>query len=97
MIISVFTLISFFLLGLAATNRVTDKVEKLEEIICDAMNDLEALAVNVKHRIAEIEQASTVREESFNILTWQPKKGAKLADFETYQDAIYRQVRKAEP
>lgn len=112
----------------------SNELEKVEEIILDAMNGLEALAVDVKHKIAEIKQADTVREVSFTILTWTPKKGERLGDFEiatkdsndpekyqhalnilkqnratieerfhepqythtywTYQDTIYRQVRK---
>jgi hypothetical protein len=60
-----------------------DKLEKALEILSDVGSQLEALGVSIKQQISQIEQADTVREESFLILSWSPKKGSKLGDFET--------------
>jgi len=113
---------------------LTDKLEKTLEILCDIGSQREALGVSIKQQIAQIENVGIIKEETFNILSWRPKKGAKLNDFEiaakenndsenychalrvlkannakiedrfceppyehtywTYQDTIYRQLRK---
>lgn len=61
---------------------MTDKLEKALEILCDVGSQLEALGISIKQQIARIENVDILREETFNILTWQPKKGAKLVEFE---------------
>jgi hypothetical protein len=61
---------------------LTDKQEKTLEILCDIGSQLEALGVSIKQQIAQIENASIIREETFNILHWQPKKGARLKEFD---------------
>ncbi len=64
------------------TDKTTDKSEQALEIMTEFATGLEALALGVKQRVAELVQVATVSEESFDILTWQQKKGAKLAEFE---------------
>jgi urocanate hydratase len=64
------------------TDKTTDKIEQALEIMTEFADGLETLALGVKQRIAEVVQDATVREETFDILTWQQKKGAKLNEFE---------------
>jgi hypothetical protein len=61
---------------------MTDKLEKTLDILCDVGNALEALGISIKQQIARIEDVETVREETFNFLAWQQKKGEKLGEFE---------------
>jgi len=111
--------------------------EKVLEILIDLCTALEAAAIDAKHRIAELTSAKepqAVREETFDILKFEPQTGSRLGQFEiaakaknledkfnhafqilrqanaviadpyhgpnykhnywTYQDAIYRKVRK---
>jgi hypothetical protein len=115
---------------------MTDKLDTALEILCDIGSQLEALGLSIKQQIAQIQNVG-IKEETFSILGWQPKKGAKLNEFEiatkenndpekyqhalnilktnratiqqrfcepqyehfywTYQDTIYRQLRKQKP
>jgi urocanate hydratase len=66
----------------ALTDNTTDKIEQALDIMTEFADGLEALALGVKQRMAELVQVATVREETFDILNWQQKKGAKLSEFE---------------
>jgi hypothetical protein len=66
----------------ARLEKLETKLEKLAEIVTDNMNAQEAAAINVRRQIAEIEHVTTERETSFTVLTWSPKKGDRLGDFE---------------
>lgn len=61
---------------------MTDKTEQALEIMSEFADGLEALALGVKQRVGELVHVVTVREDTFDILTWQQKKGAKLNEFE---------------
>jgi len=61
------------------------ETEKVLEILIDMANGLEALAVNVKHRIGEltgVKEAPTVKEEIFICLKFEPQQGAKIGQYE---------------
>jgi hypothetical protein len=64
---------------------MSEKTEKLAEIIVDQCNALEALAVNTKRQIAELFGVSTdsaVKEETFSCLKFETQQGSKLGTFE---------------
>jgi hypothetical protein len=62
---------------------VADEVEaKTQETMIEFINDLEGACAKARSFFSERKGLATIRETAFNILTWQPKKGAKLADFE---------------
>ena len=54
------------------------------EILVDFANALEAAAVNVKHRIAELTgvESAAVEEENFTILKFEPQTGARIGEYE---------------
>ena len=59
--------------------------EKALEILVDFANTLEAAAVNVKHRVAElvgVKEAVAVSEETFNILKFEKQVGNKIGEYE---------------
>lgn len=59
--------------------------EQVLEILVDFANAVEAAAVNVKHKIAEItgvKGAVTVKEETFDILKFETQKGAKIGPYQ---------------
>jgi len=59
--------------------------EKVLEIIVDFANAVEAAAVNVKHKVAEItgvKEALTVKEETFTILKFDKQTGARIGEYE---------------
>jgi len=59
--------------------------EKILEILVDFANAVEAAAVNVKHRIAELTRvkgAIAVKEETFNILKFDKQQGNRIGEFE---------------
>jgi hypothetical protein len=64
------------------TNNTTDKTDQTLDILVECANGLEAVAIGVKQRVAELKQPATVGETSFDTLAWQQKKGAKLNEFE---------------
>jgi len=60
--------------------------EEILEIMVDFANAVEAAAVNVKHRIAELTEvkgaAVAVREETFTILKFEKQQGARIGEYE---------------
>ena len=58
------------------------KLARVLETLIELANGLATLAENVKQRVAELEQAATVREQVFDVLVWQDKKGSKLDAFQ---------------
>jgi len=55
------------------------------QIIGDFASALEAAAVQVKHRIAELtslKEAVAVKEETFNILKFEKRQGARIGEYE---------------
>jgi len=62
-----------------------DKFEKVLDAIVNLANALEAAAVDVKQRLAEIagvKEAAAVKEETFTILKFEAAKGERLGEFE---------------
>ena len=62
-----------------------EKSDEVLEIVLNLANALEVAAVDVKHRIAElkgVKEAAAVKEETFNILKFEPQKGERLGEFE---------------
>jgi len=58
--------------------------QEILEILVDFSNALEAAAVNLKHRIAELAgvEGAAVEEEVFAVLKFEPQTGARIGDFE---------------
>lgn len=64
--------------------------EKVIETVLNFANAMEAAAVDVKHRIAElvgVKEAVVVQEETFNILKYEAQKGTRLGEFEVASKA----------
>lgn len=60
--------------------------EKVLEILVNFSDAIEAAAVDLKHRAAElmgVKETVAVKEEAFTILKWQKRQGAKIGDYET--------------
>ena len=67
--------------------------EKILEILINYANAQEAVAVDLKHRIAKVvgvKETVAVKEETFNILKWESQKGEKLGEFEIAHRACMR-------
>ena len=64
------------------------ELEEIAEIITDAFNELEALAVKGKAQIAKLKGVAekktfaTVSEVTFNILKFEVQHGAKIGEYE---------------
>ena len=62
---------------------IAEEVEKqTAETMMEFIGDLEGACAKARTFFSERKGLATVREESFNILTWSFKKGSKLGDFE---------------
>lgn len=62
---------------------VADEVEKqTQETMIEFINDLEGACAKARSFFSERKGLGAIPETTFNLLTWQPKKGAKLSDFE---------------
>jgi len=59
--------------------------EEVLEVIADFATAVEAAAVNVKHRIAElagVKEATAVKEETFTILKFEKQVGSRIGEYE---------------
>jgi len=64
--------------------------EAIIEILLDHANAEEAVAVNLKHRIAElvgVKEAVAVKEDTFNTLNYEKQTGSKIGAFEVADKA----------
>jgi len=62
-----------------------ERLEKVLDAVLNLANALEAAAVDVKQRLAEIagvKEAAAVKEETFTILKFEAAKGERLGEFE---------------
>lgn len=63
----------------------TEKYEKIVDVVLGLADALEAAAVDAKHRVSEIirvKETAAVKEETFNILKFEPQKSERLGEYE---------------
>jgi hypothetical protein len=65
--------------------------EKVLEILCGYANAQKAAALGLKHQILELvgadKESAAVKEETFSILKWETKEGAKIGPYEVAYEA----------
>lgn len=86
----------------AAREQAAPMDETVLEILADFANALEAAAITLKQRVAEIAsagKATTANEEAFAVLTFEKRTGDRLGEYEislksANQDAKWNQAYK---